>query len=409
MSSFLRWAAAVLAAALLLTGITTTESGVPTVETEAAGITSAASEMPAVETEVAGITDPGNLVLGISAEGLLALGYEYGDLLAVTVNGCEMEMPLCSNYSDVDSRQLVCRADPDISEEEDLVFLAINMGDLATTLGIAKKAEIEESPGFRWDYQVETPVPVTLSMKEEGGYEAEFLLHRLTRSNSRGDYSSLTDSEYANFRNVATTGMGTGALYRSSSPLDPALNRNAEADRALHSAGIRTVVNLADIEEDLDDYPDYSSTHYSRLDIIAVKLPADYTDDSFPAGLAEGFRFMASHEGPYLIHCKEGKDRTGFACAVLECLMGASAEEAVADYMITYLNFYGVAPDTKQYDAIRRGIIEKTLSAIFGVDDLYKADLSACAKQTLRGIGLTEDEITALKQRLARAYPASAD
>ena len=51
---------------------------------------------------------------------------------------------------------------------------------------------------------------------------------------------------------------------------------------------------------------------------------------------------MTEHSGPCLIHCVEGKDRTGFVCALMLALAGASAQEIIDDYMITYYNYYGI-------------------------------------------------------------------
>ena len=45
---------------------------------------------------------------------------------------------------------------------------------------------------------------------------------------------------------ISTTGIGYGTLYRSSSPVNPEISRNAYADAAIEAAGIKTVVNLAD-------------------------------------------------------------------------------------------------------------------------------------------------------------------
>ena len=41
------------------------------------------------------------------------------------------------------------------------------------------------------------------------------------------------------------------------------------------------------------------------------------------------------------------------------------------------------------------------LSQIFGVEDLREADLSACAADYLRSLGLTDESIAALKLRLS--------
>lgn len=40
----------------------------------------------------------------------------------------------------------------------------------------------------------------------------------------------------------------------------------------------------------------------------------------------------------------EGKDRTGYVCALLEGLCGATYEEIVDDYLITYNNFFHLNP-----------------------------------------------------------------
>ena len=89
---------------------------------------------------------------------------------------------------------------------------------------------------------------MTLSLVEKGGYLEQIKLHRLQMSNNRADYPNLTDAQYANFRNIATTGMGANVLYRASSPIDPQYNRNHEADAAACAAGINTVLNLSDSE-----------------------------------------------------------------------------------------------------------------------------------------------------------------
>ncbi len=84
--------------------------------------------------------------------------------------------------------------------------------------------------------------------------------------------------------------------------------------------------------------------------------------------------------------------------------MGATADEVIADYMVTYYNYYGVEPGSGQYEAIARGNILKNLAASFGVEDIRQADLTACAEEYLRAIGLTDDAIAVLKANLGRSY-----
>lgn len=344
----------------------------------------------------------GNLVLSITGSDFLRQGYTYGDVVTVRLNGGEYDMPVGSLYSDVDTGSMVCRVLIDAESGEDYVILAINMGDLATTAGIAVKTAVEQEPGYRWDYLVGEPVEVGFDMKEAGGYLNEFLLRHLVRTNERGDYPHLTDAQYANFRPVVTSGMGEGKLLRSSSPVNPELNRSAYADAALKEAGVQTVINLADSAETMRGYEGFASSAYSGCNIIALNLGIDFHSASFRTGMADGLRFMAANEGPYLVHCTEGKDRAGFVSAVLECLMGASAQEVLDDYMITYANYYGVESGTEKYAVIAEKNIQKTLEMAFEIPDLYAADLAEEAEAyLLEALAMTREEIGALRERLS--------
>ena len=355
-----------------------------------------------METAVTAIQKYGNLELALSTGALLSLGYEYGDVVTVTVGGQALDMPLGSGYSDVDSGEMILRAAGDGGGG--VITVAINMGDLATACGIAARTAVEEAPGYRWDLLVEEPVTVAIALKEKGGYADEYLLRQLVRTAQREDYPHLTDEEYANFRGVGTTGMGIGALYRSSSPLNPELGRSRQADEALNNAGVQTVMNLCDTEEAMRGFEDYPTSYYSQRDVIALNMGVDFAAPDFREKLAQGLAFFATHEGPYLVHCKEGKDRCGFVCAILECLMGAPADEVAADYMVTYYNYYGVKPGSEQYEAIVNSNIRKSLERAFGVENLREADLAACAEEYLRALGLSDETIAALRHNLSRPW-----
>ena len=347
-----------------------------------------------ITASVADIAKYGNLILDQSGEALFADGLEYGDLLSVTILDQEWVMPLGSNYSDVDTGLPVVRAEAG----EAAVVLAINMGDLAAAAGIASKTKIEEEPGYRWDYLVERPVQVVISLKQEDGYREQWLVHQLVRTNERSDYAHLDDEAFANFRAVDTTGVGENRLYRSSSPINPEIGRSAYADEAARKAGIKTVINLADAS---NTYEGTENAYYQNCQTIYLNLGVDFADSAFKNGLAEGMRFLIANEPPYLVHCNEGKDRAGFTSALLECLMGADAAEVVDDYMVTYINYYGLEKGTEKYDAVVNSNIVKALAAAFGVADLYEADLAAEAEAfMLEELNMTQEEVDALKDKL---------
>ena len=302
------------------------------------------------------------------------------------------------NYSNVDSGAPAILA----RDAEETVSLAINMGNFAQTYGIATKSSIEESPGYRWDFNegVEEPVEVTISMKEKAGYKDEYILHELSYSNDRSDNPDLTDEQFANFREVTTTGIGHHTLYRSTSPIDNSRGRADYSDAAIEKAGVTVVINLADDEGSIPQFEGFDNRYYKTTNYIGLNMSVDFMEDDFKTKFAKGLTFMAENPGVYDVHCLEGKDRTGFTIAVIECLMGATYDEVIEDYMITFDNYYGVKKGDERYDTIAKSNIVKSLRTAFGVDDLYEADLQAEALEYVKEIGLDDDTIAKLMKNL---------
>ena len=345
------------------------------------------------------ISKYGNVYLSLSREELFAAGYAYGDVLRVEFLGQSLELPLCGNYGEVDYGMPGIFA----RDRDQYVGLAVNMGDFATQYGIAVKT-VNEDKTYSWSYPdgVTGPINVEISMAEAGGYYGEYTLRQLTYTDAREDYPQLSDEEFANFRAVTTTGMGTGVLYRTASPVNPQHNRNALADAALRGAGVTVVMNLADDPAGLREYPGYGDSYYSGLQVVALNMGVDTASQEYRAKLAEGLRFFAEHPGVYAVHCTEGKDRTGYVVALLECFMGADIREVTADYMTTFYNYYGIVQGEERYEAVGE-TIRKALRTAFGTEDLENGDLAALAEEYFRGLGLTEGEISALRRNLSAA------
>lgn len=346
-------------------------------------------------------TKYGNLNTTGTAEEFTAKGYEWGDIAKVVFLDIKLSLPVIPTYSYVDTGEAaIIMLKDENGKPTGNLQLAINMGDFTTTYGIAKKTT---NPDKTWYWTanegVKLPMKVTFKMDEKGGYLDKFILHDLTRTNNRDDYKLLSDEEFANFRQVKTTGMGNN-LYRSSNPINPEIGRNTQADKACRDAGITVAINLADNKALAEGRPEYSGSYYSTLNIKYLGLGVDFASEDFKKGLAEGLRFMAQNPGKYVVHCNEGKDRAGFAIAILECLMGAKANEVLEDYMVTYYNYYGVEKGTDKYNAIAASNIVKTLQDAFQVKDFYSADLKKGAENYLHAIGLTDKEISELRKNL---------
>ena len=363
-----------------------------------------AADQLSFESGIKVIDKYGNIILSITTDEVFDLGFEYGDVVTADIGPQSIDMPLCSLFPDVDSGSFVCLARTDGTHDGE-VTVAINMGDLATNRGIAVKETTDDDIGYKWNYceGYDAAMHIRVSMKEKGAYRDQYQLRELSYSDNREDFPDLTDEQYANFRCVTTTGTRDGVLYRSSSPVDPDINRNKEADAACRKHGIKTVINLVNSKAELAAFEGYESTYYSGCDIIPLSMNLDVTSAESAAKLADGLRFLAGHEGPYLVHCKEGKDRAGFASALLESLMGASYDEVLSDYMVSYYNYYGIVPGDERYEIVSRSNIGKILSTAFGVDedDLDQADLAECAETFLKNAGMTTDEIDAVREKLA--------
>ena len=343
----------------------------------------------------------GHLDIDLAADELLKT-FDLGDIVTVTVEGHDpFDVPVCSNYDDVFMGEKLLRIVPG----KDDLCLATNYGQIGVEFGIAEVAPEVSDYRFQVKEGVEFPIHVTIEMKEKGGYVDRLALGLLTRAYDIGNYPELTEEEFANFREITTTGIAPKTLYRSSNPVKPDLGREKYADAAAENAGIRTFINLSDTEAVAKDYEGFNETYYSKQNVIYLALPVTFTSPEFTNGLAEGLRFIIANEGPYLVHCAEGKDRAGLTSAILEALMGASLDEIRDDYAKTYTNYYDVQNGKQQpikpeaLDTIRE-IIVRNLSASFGIEDPATADLQKAAEDYMLSIGLTADEITALKARL---------
>lgn len=277
--------------------------------------------------------------VGIPVDSMFAAGYEVGDVLAVTFsNGFEFDAPIVTNFSEVEKGYFVQ------ARSGKYPTFGIKYTDLGSAAGVG----VGDGIVFR--------------MRTKAGFRATLEGRKLTRTDARADYPS--DAVFANFREIATTGMGRGKVFRGGHPIRPDLSRSPYSAALMQSAGINTVVNMCDGEATLAGYLDrdsnpHASDYYKTLvekgSVLALNLGMNFADPAFAGQLVRVLRFMATHPAPYFLHCKSGKDRTGVCCVLLEALGGASQAEIVADYMESYVNHFGVERGTAKYDALAEG------------------------------------------------------
>lgn len=223
-------------------------------------------------------------------------------------------------------------------------------------------------------------------------------------SKDRADYAYLSDKEFANFREINTTGIAKGKLYRSSSPVKAWGNRNIIADNAARKAGIKTFINLSDSDNSMKKLTGFNETYYSTQKYIGLKMNTKFMSKEFQNGVARGIKFMAMNEPPYLIHCDLGKDRAGLFSAVIECLMGADSNEVVDDFLVSFYNYFGIESHSRDYDYIADNEIRPFLAAMFGVKDIAKVNLKDAAERYALKIGVSAEEIKTLRQKLGSSH-----
>ena len=364
-------------------------------------------EAKTLDSSVKDIQKYGNLVLSITKSDMDSIGAEYGDVFTVDLGDQVLEAPYCTSYSDVEIGDLVLRNDGDG------IILAINMGDFASSYGIATKVSNPDKT-YQWVFEERKKledITLSLILTGKGEYRDQYLIHQLSRTNEREDYSS--DAVFANFREIVGGNLGSGALFRSSSPVNNEIGRAKYADELVSLNNIKSVMNLADSRETIEGYfkeEDFASPYYKSLyengQVIALNMGVSFKTREFQNGLVEGLTFLSKNEGPYLVHCNEGKDRAGFTSALLSALMGLTYDEIASDYMTSYENYYHVEKGTEQYEAVKRSNIDSMLSFIAGVEtkDLENVDLSVKAEEFLVAIGMEKSDIDTLKSKLSKNY-----
>ena len=339
-----------------------------------------------------GITS-GKIYLNYPADSFLTQ-FEIGDIVTVAFDGYDtLEMPVAESSSDVPIAGFLVAA---IKGSDQLVLTA-HYAQMSDVLGITAE---------------NAPLQVSISMKEKGGYLLGLDIMRNTQymDTYLEAYPDLSIEEFANFRDVHTTGMGKNKLYRSSSPIYLYLGRNYYADSLAQVAGIATFVNLADSENEAYSNKGYETTYYSTQNVIFLGIPPEFFSTSFKEGLVIGFRYMIEHDGPYLVHCTYGMDRTGFMIAVLEALMGATTEEIQDDYAKTFSNYFTII-DSKQVTLNEqqvnffKSVVLRNLRAVYHAEGIEvpetdDADWVTATENYLEKLGMTPQEISELKDRL---------
>lgn len=170
------------------------------------------------------------------------------------------------------------------------------------------------------------------------------------------DYEELT-----NFRQIIGGEINSRKLFRSYHPAVKSRQENDELRDIelirqqvlldlLEKNEINTIINLSETEEKLKKYIEEMTFNYYKnlyLDNKVFNVPMSYEtvyfmssenksfnqgELGFQDGLKKIIRVIAENEGPYLVHCRLGSDRTGVVSAFLQLFMGSSKNDIKENY-----------------------------------------------------------------------------
>jgi protein tyrosine/serine phosphatase len=211
-------------------------------------------------------------------------------------------------------------------------------------------------------------------------------------------------AESVNFREIRMGNIAPNILYRSSHPIKD--NKQEKIISLLAAqARIAAVLNLSDTGSNIK-LKSFFAPWYDKLfkinRVIGLGMDFNINSESFRIKLKAGLQFIINTEGPWLIHCHAGVDRTGFVCIVLEAFMGAALNEIINDYLQSFNSIY----DSSIYGEVNKGdslVVMQLLSAMGNYLPVNDQNLSAIAENYLRNtIKLSSAEIELLKGKLAK-------
>ena len=218
-----------------------------------------------------------------------------------------------------------------------------------------------------------------------------------------GESGASHNAQEVNFREIRMGHIAPNTLFRSSHPIKE--NKQEKVISMLAAkAKIGAVLNLSDTKAEITGKSIFAPW-YNRLlknnKVIALGMDFNTTSEQFKKKLKKGLQFIISTQGPWLIHCHAGVDRTGIVVMILEAFMGATVDEITTDYLQSFNSIF----DSSIYGEVNNNdsIVVMKLLSIMGNDVIINdKNLQVVAEHYLGNtIRLTAIELELLRKKLA--------
>lgn len=346
-------------------------------------------------------TEFGGVYFSLTIDDFNDLGYQYGDSLKIELsNGVTLkDIPYYSGYYCLVGEELLVAY-----KGYPYIRFGINCGEDAWV-----------------KYNVKEDTLATISLYKKLKYKDIEKISNIVYEDDLTKYDTV--EEFSNFRNVTVGNIKENVLFRGASPCDNKRKRAHSVDTLLEKSSIQFILNLADTDDKIKEYmasDDFDSPYFEKLynknclflgslnesdNVTPMSMNMNYKSAEFREKVAKGLKNMSIKQGPYYVHCLEGKDRTGFVLMIIEGLMGATYKEIVDDYMLTYDNYYHIneKDDKRRYNLIKERNIDMMLEFISNNNSFYD-DLTFenAIKEYLINGGMTEEDINNLISKLAK-------
>ena len=219
-------------------------------------------------------------------------------------------------------------------------------------------------------------------------------------SDDGDDSSPTTFSEISNFRDAATSSGGTlikpGILYRSANLNTATSDDIAKLSTLLKGGTIFDLRKSSDKKYKKDPSP--TGVKNVHIQITGEASAAGYkktfvNSASDRKKFGETIAAIAKAEGPVLIHCKSGKDRTGWTVAMITYILGDGKYNA-SDLNAIVMKEYMLSKS----EAENRIVEESWLNA--GLTEA-RTKYGSIMKYIKDGLKVSDTTIAALKKKLA--------
>jgi protein-tyrosine phosphatase len=204
-----------------------------------------------------------------------------------------------------------------------------------------------------------------------------------------GDQPTQTIVGVKNFRDAATNTntLKTGVLYRSADLNGISQVSKQQLSELLGNTG--TIIDLRTAEQ-RQSAPDPVITGSKKKEIpiqgILDQKPM-VTDATRRAQIAKALTAAENANGPVLIHCTDGKDRTGWVVAMIMYNAGASVSEVMTEYMASSATYPG-------------GVKEEWLNS--GLNAI-KTNYGSVRNYLIKGLGLSTNDLNKLNNKFGAA------